>query len=239
MSILLLFLAVLAVIGGWWLSRQRLASMPWLEAGANAEFPRTEASRLPAAKLGLGLFLAVAGCLFALLTSAYVMRADGDAQRLVQGVRLLPPALLWVNTGFLGAGSLALHSASVSARQGQRDLMLGNLTAGGMAALAFVVGQLLAWRLLIDAGQSLSSSPANSFFYLLTGIHGLHVLGGLAALGKTLTKALRGAPLPALRLAVELCSIYWHFLLLVWLVVFGLLMGAGDAFADICRTLVT
>jgi cytochrome c oxidase subunit III len=238
-NIVLVFLAVVAVIGGWWLSKQRLASMPWLETGASGQFPGTEAPQLPAAKLGLGLFLAVAGCLFALLTSAYVMRAEEDAQHLVEGVRLLPPALLWVNTAVLAASSVALHWASAAARRGQRDLMLGNLLAAGVGALAFVAGQVLAWRLLIEAGQSLSSSPANSFFYLLTGIHGLHVLGGLAALGKTSVRALRGAALPRLLLGVQLCAIYWHFLLLVWVIVFALLMGGADAFADICRALVT
>jgi cytochrome c oxidase subunit 3 len=235
---MILFLAAMAAIGGWWLSRQRLTSMPWLEVGALGVPPGTEASPWPAATLGLGFFLAVAGCLFALLSSAYLMRVDGDARRLMQGVRLLPTALLWVNTAVLAAGSVALHRSAVAARRGQRDVMLGHLATGGVAALAFVAGQGLAWRMLMQAGQFLALSPANAFFYLLTGVHGLHVLGGLAALAKNLVRAARGAALQRLRPGVELCAIYWHFLLLVWAVVFGLLMGGADALTDLCQALV-
>ena len=74
---MLLFLAVIAAISGWWLRQQRLTAKPWL-AQSMADFSaRTGAGRCcPAAKIGLGVFLAVAGCLFALLISAYIMRAS-------------------------------------------------------------------------------------------------------------------------------------------------------------------
>ena len=238
MTVLILFLAAVAAICGCWLARQRLASMPWLETGSLGVRPGTEASPWPAAKLGLGFFLAVVGCLFALLSSAYLMRVDGDARRLVQGVKLVPSALLWVNTAVLAIGSVALHHAAVAAGRGQRDVVLGHLATGGVAALAFVAGQGLAWRMLMLAGQTLALSPASAFFYLLTGVHGLHVLGGLAALAKNLVRAARGTALQRLRLSVELCAIYWHFLLLVWTVVFGLLMGGADALTDLCQALV-
>ena len=56
------------------------------------------------------------------------------------------------------------------------------LLAGGLSALAFIVGQLAAWRELVDAGYFVAANPANTFFYLLTAVHGLHLTGGLAAL---------------------------------------------------------
>ena len=65
--------------------------------------------------------------------------------------------------------------------------------------------------------------------------HGLHLLGGLVALGRTIAKAFGGLALPQLRLSVELCTTYWHFLLLVWLILFGLLSGSADDFLKICR----
>jgi cytochrome c oxidase subunit 3 len=239
MSIMVLFLAVVAAIAGWWLSRQRLAALPWLDVGVHAEFPRTQASRLPAAKIGLGLFLAVACCLFALLCSAYLMRTDSAVPNLASAAWLLPPRLLWVNSAMLAASSIALQWAFVSARRGQRDLMLGNLVAGGIASLAFVAGQLVAWKLLAAGGHPLGFSPTNDFFYLLTGVHALHVLGGLAVLSVTLAKALGEADPARMRLTVELCAYYWHFLLLVWIALFGLLMGGADAIGTLCRTLVT
>ena len=66
MSITLLFLAVIGVFVAWWVSRQRLTAKPWLEVGAIEDFPGTGALSLPAATIGLGVFLAVVGTLFAL-----------------------------------------------------------------------------------------------------------------------------------------------------------------------------
>lgn len=236
---MLLFLAVIAAISGWWLSQQRLASKPWLEEGVQAHFPGTGASRLPAVKLGLGVFLAVAGSLFALLVSAYMMRVGAPTSTIVDGSRLPGPALLWFNTGMLVLSSAALQWAWAEARRGRMDGVRANLLVAAVAALVFVAGQLLVWRQMTQAGYVLASSPANSFFYLLTGVHGLHVLGGLAVLGRVTARAWRGVATEPVRLGVELCAIYWHFLLLVWLIVFSLVMGWASDFADICRALVT
>jgi len=238
-TVVLVFLLVVAGIAGWWLSRQRLFALPWLEVGVGAEFPRAQASPVASAKLGLGLFLAVASCLFALLFSAYLIRTEVATPDLAAGARMLPPRLLWANTGALVAASVALQLASGAARLGQRRMALAHLVAAGLATLVFVAGQLLAWRMLVQAGQPIASSPANAFFYTLTAAHGLHVLGGLVGLGRTSAKLLRGAALSAVRLSVQLCALYWHFLLLVWLAVFALLMGGADALAGFCRALVT
>jgi cytochrome c oxidase subunit III len=238
-SAMLLFLAVIAAISGWWLSHQRLTAKPWLEEGTLDEFPGTGASTLPAAKIGLGVFLVVVGCLFALLISAYIIRIDIAALNIVDGARLPAPKLLWLNTGVLVLSSVALQWAWVEARRGQMGGVGVNLLAGAVSALAFVAGQLLVWRQLTQAGYFLASNPANAFFYLLTGVHGLHVLGGLVALGRTIARVWRGVAMEQVRQGVELCAIYWHFLLLVWLVVFSLVMGWADDFAGICRALIT
>ena len=69
-----------------------------------------------------------------------------------------------------------------------------------------------------------AGNPANAFFYLLTGVHGLHLLGGLFVWARTLMRMTRLDVKPAdLRLSVELCTVYWHFLLLVWLILFAVL----------------
>ena len=119
------------------------------------------------------------------------------------------------------------------------DGVILGLLAGGVSALTFLAGQLLAWQQLRVAGYFVASNPANSFFYLITAVHGLHLMGGMAALGRTTAKVWRGAKMPQVRLSVELCTIYWHFLLLVWLVLLGLLTGWTDNVVDICRRLLT
>ena len=228
MGVIILFLVVLGVIADWWLSQQRLMAKPWLEAGPIGDVPGTGASPLPAAKIGLGVFLAVAGVLFALFLSAYSMRMQmGDW-------RPLPaPALLWLNTLVLVLSSVALHSAQAAARRGKMEGVRAGLLAAGTFSVAFLAGQIVAWHQLTAAGYVLTSNPANAFFYVLTGAHALHVLGGLVALGRTADKVWRGARMDQVRLSVELCAIYWHFLLFVWMVLFGLLLiEPGDSFAD-------
>ena len=73
-------------------------------------------------------------------------------------------------------------------------------------------------------GYFAKTNPANAFFYLITGLHGLHLLGGLVAWGWTSAKVWRGFDIARVRLSVELCTVYWHFLLVVWLVLFALLL---------------
>ncbi len=233
MTAIVLFMAVLAVIAGWWLSQQRLAAKPWLEEGV-LDDDRSGMPSLPPAKIGLGVFLAVAGSLFALFISAYSMRMA------VFDWRAMPvPRLLWFNTGVLIISSGALQWALIAARRNDSDNVLIGLLAAGVSAIVFLIGQLLAWQQLNAAGYVLAANAANAFFYLLTAVHGLHVLGGLVALGRTTAKAWRGIAIPQLRLSVELCAMYWHFLLLVWLVLLALLTGWADDVVAICRQLLS
>jgi cytochrome c oxidase subunit 3 len=216
MNITFLFLAVIAAIVAWWLAQQRLTAKPWLEPGPIGE---PGVSSLPTAKIGLGVFLAVVGTLFALLISAYSMRMEMGEWRPAP-----VPKLLWLNTGMLILSSGALQWAQVAARRGRQDGVRAGLLAGGVFALAFLAGQLIAWRQLDVAGYYMTANPAAAFFYLITGVHGLHLLGGLVALGRTMDKAWQGVAAGEVRLSVELCATYWHFLLFVWLVLFGLLL---------------
>ncbi|AZO67972.1 MULTISPECIES: cytochrome c oxidase subunit 3 [unclassified Mesorhizobium] len=234
MSVILVFLLVIVGFAGWWLSHQRLMAKPWLEQGVIGDIIGSEGSALPTAKIGLGVFLAVVGCLFALFTSAYFMRmALSDWQALPL------PRVLWFNTGVLVLSSIALQCASVAARRGQIDTVRLGLVTAGLTALAFLIGQLVAWRELTADGYLLTANPANSFFYLITGMHGLHILGGLVALSRTTAGAWNGARPERLRLSVELCAMYWHFLLFVWLAIFALLAGWAATFIEICRQLLT
>jgi cytochrome c oxidase subunit 3 len=233
MSVILVFLLVIVGISGWWLSHQGIMSKPWLEQGAPGAFDDTDVTGMPTAKIGLSVFLAVVGCLFALFASAYFMRME------LSDWQAMPvPRVLWFNTGVLVLSSVALHVAVVSVRRDQIDTTRFALVTGGLTALAFLAGQLMAWRELYASGYLLDGNPANSFFYLLTAMHGLHIVGGLVALGRTTAKAWIGVPRDQLRLSIELCAMYWHFLLFIWLAVFVLLAGWAADLIDICRQLL-
>jgi cytochrome c oxidase subunit 3 len=223
-SITLIFLGGIAAISVWFLSQQRLTSKPWLEEGPLGDLPFLSSSSLPPAKIGLGVFLAVVGSLFALLFSAFSMRMNMPGVT-IGAARTIPPlALLWLNSGLLILSSAALLWAQFAARRGDVDGVRTGLFTGGILTFAFLAGQLLAWRQLSAEGYFLASNPASAFFYLITGVHGLHLLGGLVALGRAGAKAWGGLKIAQMRLSVELCAIYWHFLLLVWLIFFGLLL---------------
>ncbi|MGK9041016.1 cytochrome c oxidase subunit 3 [Agrobacterium deltaense] len=234
MSAILVFMAGIAGIIGWWMARQRLASKPWLEVGLAGDAPQMQGSSATIAKVGLGIFLAVVGALFTLLISAYLGRMGGADW---WGIPM--PGLLWVNTAALSASSLALQWAKTEIRPDHRDRLNAALVTAFATAVFFVAGQFLAWRQLISAGYVLADNPSNSFFYMITGLHGLHILGGLFVLGRTAIRA-RSEPSSArMRLSVELCAIYWHFMLVVWLVLFALFAGWANSFVDLCRQLVT
>ena len=230
MSISVIFVVALTAMAIWWLSHQKLASKPWLDVDEVGELRDTRASRMPAAKVGLWMFLAIVCTALALLISAYFMRIAPDWRRLPE------PPLLWINTGVLIVSSIALNRARLTARRGQMVPLRNNLMVGGASALAFLIGQLLVLAQLNDAGYFVAGNPAVAFFYLLTVAHGLHLLGGMVALGRSVTLVWRGAEADQILLGTELCATYWHFLLVVWVVMFGLLLLAGR-FADFAQGL--
>ena len=123
---------------------------------------------------------------------------------------------------------LASFAFQMTRRAGTRDQLLTvktGLLAGGAFTVLFLLGQLVAWQQLSTTGYFITGNPANAFFYLLTALHGLHLLGGMWVWGRTTTRVLKGADVESVRLSVELCTVYWHYLLLVWVGLFGLLLS--------------
>ena len=219
MTYALLFLGgIMAIIVGW-LVRQTVNVKPWLEQRPIEIVHGDGALSLPPVKVGLGVFLAVATSLFALLISAYHMRMMGE-----DWTRLAVPRVLWLNSAVLILASVAMQRTRVAARRGQLDGVKSGLLAGGALTFSFLAGQLWAWQQMDASGYFLTANPAYSFFYLLTALHGLHLLGGLWVWGRTTAKVLRGVEVGKVRLSVELCTVYWHYLLLVWLVLFAVLL---------------
>ncbi len=198
---------------------ESLTVKPWEVEGEIADPSDGDGVFLPPAYLGLKVFLAVATVIFSLLIATYAGRMGlGDWRPLQE------PWLLWPNTAVLILSSIALLWAVVSARRGDTEGLRRGLLAGGALAAVFLVGQLAAWRQLIELGYFASSNPANAFFYLITGLHGLHLLGGLVAWFRTMGKLGRGVELARVGASAELCAIYWHFLLAVWLILFCLML---------------
>lgn len=221
MTVTLIFLSLLMAAFVIWLVRQSINVQPWVAESTGADHVPHMPHSATAPRIGLGVFLAVVTALFSLTISAYVMRME-----IAPDWRPLPePGLLWVNTVVLVLGSIFLQWAWHAAKhEHERALRLG-LAAGGACTIAFIAGQYTAWLQLVDAGYYVGANPANSFFYVLTGLHVLHLLGGLVAWSGILMKIWDGASAERVRPNVELCAVYWHFLLLVWVVLFALVLN--------------
>jgi cytochrome c oxidase subunit 3 len=195
------------------------------------------ADRSQTARIGLRLFLAVVSSLFFLFLLAFIARSQ-MADWLPLTDPLAPLANPWplrVNSAFLVLSCIALQWSRMAARQARLDATVMGFVMGGVFAIAFLTGQLWVWQQFVAWGYFVASNPANSFFYLLTGVHGLHLLGGLIAWGITVAKFLRHVPLPQLSASVELCTIYWHYLLGLWFVLFALLTSTPQTYEAIAR----
>ena len=172
---------------------------------------------VPAASTALWFFMLVATSLFMLFLMAYAMRMDQPDWR-----RLPVPDVLWLSAAWLVLASLTMQAAVMIARRGRMEAAHQTMLAGGVCTLLFLCTQLWAWRVL---GQSFAETPASSFFYVLTALHGVHVLGGLWAWTVVWRRGADGTRDDApdeVRL-MTLCARYWHFLLAVWLVLFAAL----------------
>ena len=198
-----------------------LTTKPW---EATAELPLLhQHSNQQNKRAALKVFLGVVTVLFMLLIVAYAGRMVYEDWRPAPQIRLM-----WANTLVLFLGSLGLELARYAVRRGQQKLLQQSLLAAGLCTLLFLMGQAQAWRELGSLVYFEVTNPAIAFFYLITGLHGLHLLGGLVVWGQILVRLWRGFELEKVRHSVELCTLYWHFLLLVWLVLFGLLFTGNN-----------
>lgn len=170
-----------------------------------------------------GMFIALGGILmfFAALVSALVVRKGLSA---VAWQTVEVPPILWLNT-------LILLASSVTLVRSRQDFLAHDDTGfrhwWGVTTILgvfFLVGQILAWRQLAAAGVYLATSASSSFFYIFTAAHALHLLGGIAGM---LAGAFRRGRHLAHGTAVEVVSIYWHFLDALWLCLFVLLLVEG------------
>ncbi|HEV7746768.1 MAG TPA: cytochrome c oxidase subunit 3 [Pyrinomonadaceae bacterium] len=174
-------------------------------------------------RLGMWVALASVVMLFTSLSSAYIVRAasSSDWHPLpMPRILLLSTALILISSGTLEAARRQLKGVS---NRAYRPWLLVTLVLG----IGFLVSQLMAWRQLVRQGVYVASNPHSSFFYLLTAAHGVHLLGGLLALGYLL---LRGrAPKEdqvsqnKSQAKADAVTIYWHFMDFLWLYLFVLL----------------
>lgn len=236
MTLTLILLATLMAVFSGWLIRQSVAGTPWLAESAHVVPLRSVPAGVTAPRVALGVFLAVVTSVFALTISAYLMRMAASAEW-----RFLPhPRLAWVNTGLLVIGSLGLQTAWMAAKRAHEGAFWRNAVWLALAVavgctVAFMAGQYLLWRELAAAGYYMTEYVGSAFFVMMSGLHAAHLSGGLAALAQAVFRFRRGAPLTRLRESIALCAMYWHYLLLVWIVLYAVLFVGAVPLYGWCR----
>jgi cytochrome c oxidase subunit 3 len=216
-----------------------LAEKPWLPQPAGPAQILDDDPQA-AARIALRFFIAVVSVLFFLFTITFLSRSQYPDFQALAGQPWQPftdSSRLWFNTALLAFSSLAIQFGVSAARKGHVNSTVAGVTAAVFFAVLFLLAQLDLWQQLQAMGFYVSSNPANSYFYLFTAIHGLHLMGGLVALSNVVFSVWYDGELSELAGPLKLCATYWHFLLAVWLLLFALLTSTPDtinALAALC-----
>ena len=202
---------------------QLLTEKPWEKGQIEADNKHEgQTLNLSKHKVGLRTIMVVSTVLFSLFIVAYSDRM------LISDWRKMPePWLLWLNTGILVLSSIVFYLTENYSKKDLYERTKNGLYFIGFLAYAFLIGQLIVWYQLMNTGYYATTNVANAFFYLFTTLHGLHLIGGIYFWGKTTTKFLKkNNDKKDINHQIEICAIYWHFLLAVWIVLFGLMLSS-------------
>jgi cytochrome c oxidase subunit 3 len=137
------------------------------------------------------------------------------------------PIQVWISTAIIIISSITYHFAQRAVEANDHQKLRKYLIATTVLGAAFISSQVLAWMALVDRGLYMAGNPYAGFFYILTGIHAAHVLGGVIALGaiilRTATPTEHGPELEYRRNLARSVGWYWHFMGFIWIVLFVLL----------------
>ena len=219
-----------------------LGTKPWLQ---NSEVEDAIAANegntpLTAGRIALRFGLAVVGVLFFLFIITFLSRSQYPDFVALAGAPWQPftdASQLWLNSGILLCASVALQTALTGSRKARLNVVVASVSATIFLTVLFLLAQFDLWLYLQSMGFYLNSNPANSYFYVLTAIHGLHLVGGLVALSYVVFRLVRQNGSASLSESLQLCATYWHFLFFIWMVLFGLLTSTPktiNALAAMC-----
>ena len=171
--------------------------------------------RIHPKKFALWIALVSATMMFTALTSAYIVRRSGGSWYNFE----MPTSFLW-STATIILSSAVLHLAYKFYVKREHSTFKGLLIIGFALGLAFVCLQYLGWQDLISQDIRVNLNPSSSFLYLITGLHVVHVIGGMGALGVVLIHARRkvhNTVTESRKLRLELVFTYWHFVDFLWI----------------------
>lgn len=191
---------------------KELQQVSWVEE------PKQTLSMHPQ-KFALWLFIVTVVMIFAAFTSAYIVRrAEGN------WLDFELPSLFWITSGTILLSSVSMHWAYVAAKKDQIAQMKIALAVTLGLGITFLIGQFAAWDALVAMEVFFVGNPAGSFVYVLSGVHGLHIVSALIFLTVVLVKAFRYKIHSKQMDTMDMCVTYWHFLDGLWLYLFLFLL---------------
>jgi cytochrome c oxidase subunit III len=174
-------------------------------------------------RIGMLVSLASIAMLFTSLSSAYIVRSGVT----YDWYPIAVPRVMFGSTALLLLSSVSIEIARRKLKQGLSQTYSRYLLLTFVLGIGFLVSQLIAWRQLQEQGMYISSNPHSSFFYVLTGAHGVHIAGGLLGLAFLWLRSRRQLDKPGWvakrQAAADAVSIYWHFMGALWIYLFLLL----------------
>ena len=178
-------------------------------------------SKIHPHKFALWISMASIMMMFGAFTSAYLVR-QGAGNWLEFGL----PDIFYISTLIILLSSLTLHASFINYKKEKEALFKNLLILTFVLGISFLVLQYYGWMHLFNMGIDLKGNPSGSFLYVITGIHALHIIGGIAALTVALLHAftLKFKLTPKRKIRFELVIHYWHFIGLLWVYLFGFLL---------------
>ena len=188
------------------------------------DFPETEQPTPDKAKVVTWFVLLVVLMTFGGLIGAYVVISTNKA---AEWNPFDLPIQIWISTVLILISSITYHIAKKAIDGDHQEKGRKWLIVTTVLGSAFISSQLLAWLALVNRGLYMYGNPFAGFFYILTAVHALHVLGGIIALGSILLRSWYETSNPAelthRRNLARSVGWYWHFLGALWIVLFLLL----------------
>ena len=166
-------------------------------------------------KFALWLFIVSIVMIFASLTSAYIVReSDGN------WLEFSLPNIFWFNSAIILGSSFFMHWAYLSAKKDNISHLKLGLVGTIVLGVLFLIGQVMAWEQLVAMDIYFVGNPAGSFVYVLSGVHGFHIISAIIFVVIVLVNALKFKIHSKNMIQMEMCTTYWHFLDGLWIYLF-------------------
>jgi len=170
-------------------------------------------------KFILWLFIVSIIMLFGAFTSAYLVKKAGG-----NWLQISMPSIFYFNSGVIIASSFTMQLATYFARKNNIKAIQATLIITMILGISFLIGQWVGWNELVSDNVYFVGNPSGSFIYVLTGVHGLHIVSGLIFLAIMIFSAFKYKVHSKNMVKIEMCSTYWHFLDGLWLYLFIFLL---------------